>query len=73
MSFKRTKEKREFRLSDDASKPKVRNPPMAHSSDVPHASITQLVPELDRLAIDTMADWRVPGAALAVVQGGEVA
>ena len=37
------------------------------------APIAELVLELDRLAIDAMADWKVPGAALAVVQGGKVA
>jgi CubicO group peptidase (beta-lactamase class C family) len=31
-----------------------------------------LVPELDQLALDAMADWRVPGVALAVVKDGEV-
>ncbi|KJC56357.1 hypothetical protein UP10_35040 [Bradyrhizobium sp. LTSPM299] len=30
------------------------------------------MPELDRLAADVMADWRVPGAALAVVQDDKV-
>jgi len=37
------------------------------------ASIAEFVPELDRLAADVMADWKVPGAALAVVQDGKVA
>jgi CubicO group peptidase (beta-lactamase class C family) len=46
---------------------------MVHSSDGQHALIAELVLELDRLAIDAMADWKVPGAALGVVQGGEVA
>jgi CubicO group peptidase (beta-lactamase class C family) len=46
---------------------------MVHSSDVQRAQIAELGPELDRLAVDAMADWKVPGAALAVVQGGEVA
>src|SRR4030095_4816239 len=55
-----------------AGKPKVSNPPMVHSIDVQHAPITELVPELDRLAVDAMADWKVPGAAIAVVQDGEV-
>lgn len=32
-----------------------------------------LIPELDQLVIDAMTDWRVPGAALAVVQDGKVA
>jgi CubicO group peptidase (beta-lactamase class C family) len=45
---------------------------MVHSIDVQHAPITELVPELDRLAVDAMADWKVPGAAIAVVQDGEV-
>jgi hypothetical protein len=38
-----------------------------------NASIAEFVPELDRLAADVMADWKVPGAALAVVQDGKVA
>src|SRR4029453_17685997 len=46
---------------------------MVHSSDVQHAPITELVPDLDRLAVDVMADWKVPGAALAVVQDDKVA
>ena len=37
-----------------------------------HAPIAELVPELDRLAVDAMADWKVPGAAIAVVQDGKV-
>jgi len=45
---------------------------MVHSSDVQQAPVAELIPELDRLAIDAMGDWKVPGAALAVVQGGEV-
>ena len=40
---------------------------MAHLPDAQRASIAELVPELDRLAVDAMADWEVPGAALAVV------
>src|SRR5215831_15058246 len=55
-----------------ASKPRVRAPPMVHSSDVQHAPVAELIPELDRLAIDAMGDWMVPGTALAIVQGGEV-
>ena len=46
---------------------------MAHLSEAHHAPILEFVPELDRLAADAMADWRVPGAALAVVQDGKVA
>jgi CubicO group peptidase (beta-lactamase class C family) len=45
---------------------------MVHSSDVEHAPIDEFVPELDRLAADAMADWKVPGAALAVVKDGKV-
>jgi CubicO group peptidase (beta-lactamase class C family) len=37
-----------------------------------HSPVAELVPELDRLAVDVMADWKVPGAALAVVQDGKV-
>jgi CubicO group peptidase (beta-lactamase class C family) len=46
---------------------------MAHLSDAHQASILEFVPELDRLAADAMADWKVPGAALAVVQDAKVA
>src|SRR5262245_65618502 len=46
---------------------------MAHLSEAHHAPILEFAPELDRLAADAMADWRVPGAALAVVQDGKVA
>jgi CubicO group peptidase (beta-lactamase class C family) len=46
---------------------------MAHLSDAHQAPILEFVPELDRLAADAMADWKVPGAALAVVQDGKVA
>jgi CubicO group peptidase (beta-lactamase class C family) len=42
---------------------------MPHSSKAPLAPINAFVPDLDRLAADVMSDWRVPGAALAVVQG----
>jgi CubicO group peptidase (beta-lactamase class C family) len=45
---------------------------MVHSSDAQHAPIAELVPELDRLAVDALADWKVPGAALAVVQDGKL-
>jgi CubicO group peptidase (beta-lactamase class C family) len=46
---------------------------MAHLSDAHQAPILEFVRELDRLAADVMADWKVPGAALAVVQDGKVA
>ena len=45
---------------------------MVQLSDKENAAIADLIPELDRLAADAMADWKVPGAALAVVQNGEV-
>ena len=50
---------------------------MPQSSEAPKAPMTSFVPELDipeldRLAADAMADWKVPGAALAVVQDGKV-
>jgi CubicO group peptidase (beta-lactamase class C family) len=34
--------------------------------------VTGLSAELDQLAAEAMADWKVPGAAVAVVQNGEV-
>ena len=46
---------------------------MAPLTEGHNASIAEFVPELDRLAADVMADWKVPGAALAVVQDGKVA
>ncbi|WP_166305787.1 serine hydrolase domain-containing protein [Bradyrhizobium sp. 2S1] len=45
---------------------------MPQSSDAPSAPIASFIPELDRLASDVMADWKVPGAALAVVQDDKV-
>jgi CubicO group peptidase (beta-lactamase class C family) len=47
---------------------------MSHASaEAPTAPISSLVSDLDRLAADVMADWKVPGVALAVVQDGKVA
>ncbi len=46
---------------------------MAHAFEKRTASIAEFIPELDRLAADAMADWKVPGAALAVVQDGQLA
>ena len=46
---------------------------MTAASVAPGAPITSLIPELDALAAAAMADWKVPGAALAVVQDGKVA
>jgi CubicO group peptidase (beta-lactamase class C family) len=37
------------------------------------AVIAELSRELDQLAVDAMADWKLPGAALAVVQDGKLA
>jgi CubicO group peptidase (beta-lactamase class C family) len=46
---------------------------MAHLFDAQNAPISKFMPELDQLAADVMADWKVPGAALVVVQDGKVA
>jgi len=47
---------------------------MTQSSEAPTtAPIASFVPELDHLATEAMADWKVPGVALAVVQDGKVA
>ena len=35
-------------------------------------TIAAIVPELDRLAGEVMADWKVPGATVAVVQDGKL-
>jgi CubicO group peptidase (beta-lactamase class C family) len=35
--------------------------------------VSSLISDLDQLAADAMADWKVPGVALAVVQDGKVA
>lgn len=45
---------------------------MDQPSDAQHTPIAELIPELDGLAADAMADWKVPGAALAIVQDGKV-
>ncbi len=47
---------------------------MSHSSaEAPIAPVSSFVSDLDHLAADVMADWRVPGVALAVVQDGKLA
>jgi CubicO group peptidase (beta-lactamase class C family) len=47
---------------------------MSHSSaEAPTPPIFSFVSDLDHLAADVMADWKVPGVALAVVQDGKVA
>lgn len=45
---------------------------MTCSSQAPSVSIESLIPGLDGVAAGVMADWKVPGAALAVVQDGKV-
>ena len=47
---------------------------MSHASaEAPTAPVSSFVSDLDRLAAEVMADWKVPGVALAVVQDGKVA
>jgi CubicO group peptidase (beta-lactamase class C family) len=46
---------------------------MNSRSEVRDEFIAAIVPELDRLAGEVMADWKVPGAAIAVVQDDKVA
>ena len=47
---------------------------MSHvTAEAPTAPISLFVPDLDQLAADVMADWKVPGVALAVVQDGKLA
>ncbi len=43
------------------------------SAVAPTAPISSFVSDLDQLAAEVMADWKVPGAALAVVHDGKVA
>jgi CubicO group peptidase (beta-lactamase class C family) len=43
------------------------------SIEAPITPISSFVSDLDHLAADVMADWKVPGATLAVVQDGKVA
>ena len=46
---------------------------MSQALETPNGVMAELSHELDQLASDAMADWKVPGAALAVVQDGKVA
>ena len=46
---------------------------MPNSSEAPTAPTISFISDLDRLAANAMADWKVPGAALAVVQDGKLA
>jgi CubicO group peptidase (beta-lactamase class C family) len=45
---------------------------MNTSSNTPDSPLAPLIHDIDRLAAETMAVWKVPGAALAVVQDGKV-
>ena len=36
-------------------------------------TITAITPELDALAAESMAEWKVPGLAIAVVHNGKTA
>jgi len=45
---------------------------MNMSSERPDTSLASLIPDIDRLAAEAMSVWKVPGAALAVVQDGKV-
>jgi CubicO group peptidase (beta-lactamase class C family) len=42
-------------------------------ADSPHPTLASLIPDIDRLAAEALAVWKVPGAALAIVQDGRVA
>ena len=46
---------------------------MTHPPEATTTPIASFISELDRLAAEAMADWKVPGVALAVVQDGKVA
>lgn len=45
---------------------------MNTSAEIPDTPLASLIPDIDRLAAEAMAVWKVPGAALAVVQDGKV-
>jgi CubicO group peptidase (beta-lactamase class C family) len=46
---------------------------MAVRSAARSDSVAAFIPELEHLIADAMAEWRIPGLAVAVVQNGEVA
>jgi CubicO group peptidase (beta-lactamase class C family) len=46
---------------------------MAFQSVAHSESIAAFIPELERLIVEAMDEWKVPGLAVAVVQNGEVA
>ncbi|MBH5402152.1 serine hydrolase [Bradyrhizobium sp. CNPSo 4010] len=45
---------------------------MNSSSEIPDTPLASLIPDIDRLAAEAMAVWKVPGVALAIVQDGKV-
>ncbi len=53
--------------------PKVTPSAMNTSADMPNSALAALIPDVDRLATEAMAVWKVPGVALAIVQDGDVA
>ena len=46
---------------------------MASQSVARSQSIAAFIPALERLIIEAMDEWKIPGLAVAVVQNGEVA
>ena len=48
-----------------------KDPQMSDRPATTDTSITSLLPELDALAAEAMAEWKVPAVTLAVVQNGE--
>jgi CubicO group peptidase (beta-lactamase class C family) len=46
---------------------------MSAATELQGSRVARLSPELDQLAAEVMADWKVPGAAVAVVQDGKIA
>jgi len=46
---------------------------MASQSVAPSESIAAFIPDLERLIVDAMDEWKIPGLAITVVQNGEVA
>src|SRR5262245_15236657 len=51
----------------------MESPAMSTRSAQKDTTITGLAPELDALATEAMAEWKVPAVTLAVVQDGETA
>ena len=46
---------------------------MASEPSARSESFTAFIPEFERLIVEVMEEWKVPGLAVAVVQNGEVA